>query len=220
MQVMHGADLVHSRIAEVVGGAMDDPALDPAAGQPDAHRLVVMVAAVALRHRCAAKLPRPDDERGIKHAAILQIRDQCHAGPVDLLGLELDAVLHAAVMVPVLVIKLDEPHAPFGQPAGQETVGGERSVPGLATVEIKRLRALSGHVHEPGHARLHRKGHFILGDPRGDLGVAGERVVLGIEQVDRVNVGPLPLPRDAVGIREIEHGIALRPQLHALVFAR
>ena len=221
MEVVHRADLVDRGVAQVVARAMDDSALDPAAGHPHAHRLVVMVAAAAsLRHRCAAKFTRPDDERGIKHAAILQIRDQCHAGPVDLLGLELDAVLHAAVMVPVLVIKLDEPHAPFGKSPGQQAVGGKGAVAWLAAVELERLRALVLHVHQFRHARLHLEGHLILRDPRRDLGVAGERVVLGIEQVDRVNVGALTVPRDAVGIREVEHGIALRPQLHALVSAR
>ena len=103
-----------------------------------------MVAAVApLGHRRAAELAGPDDQRVVEHAALLQVGDQRHAGAVDLLGLQRDALLHAAVMVPVLVIELDEPHAALGQPAGEQAVRGERAVARLAAVELEtfcRLR--------------------------------------------------------------------------------
>ena len=137
-------DVLDGGIAQLVGRAVDEAAANAAAGQPDGHRLVVVVAAVApLRHRRAAELAGPDDQRVVEHAALLQVGDQRHAGPVDLLGLERDAFLHAAVMVPVLVVKLDEAHAALGQPAGEQAIGGERAIARLAAVEFERLLRLS-----------------------------------------------------------------------------
>ena len=49
--------------------------------------------------------------------SLFQIGEQGHAGAVDFLGFENDALFDVAVMVPVLVIKLDETHAALGQAA-------------------------------------------------------------------------------------------------------
>src|SRR5207248_9155534 len=115
-------------------------ALNPATTQPDAETGVVMVATVAsLAHGRSAEFAGPDDERVVEHPALLEVRDQRHAGQVNFLGFVRDAVLDAAVVVPVLVIKLDEAHAALGQTAGQQAVGGERTVARLAAVEIEHV---------------------------------------------------------------------------------
>ena len=137
VHVVHGADLVDGGVAKVISRPVDQSTLDAAAGHPDRHRLVVMVAAGALRHRRAAKLTGPDQQCLVQHAPVLQVGDQCHAGPVDLLGLVLHTLLDATVVVPVFVIHLDEPHTPLRQPPGQQAVGGKRPVPRLAAVEGK-----------------------------------------------------------------------------------
>ena len=96
-----------------------------------------------------------------------------------------------AVVVPVAVIELDEPHAALGQPSGEQAVDGERPVARLAAVELASVFGVFGsQVHQVGHAGLHLEGHFILGDARGDLGVVDERVVLAVERVDGRHVGP------------------------------
>ena len=60
--------------AELVGRAVDDAALDAAAGQPDREAVGVVVAAVAaLRPGRAAELGRPDDQRLVEQAALLQV---------------------------------------------------------------------------------------------------------------------------------------------------
>ena len=63
------------------------------------------------------------------------------AGLVDLLGLELDVVLDAAVVVPVAVVELDEAHAALGQAAGQQAVRGERAVGALGAVQLQDVLA-------------------------------------------------------------------------------
>jgi hypothetical protein len=97
----------------------------------------------ALRHGRAPEFAGPDDEGVVENAALLQVGDQGHAGAVDFLGLQRDAVLDAAVVVPVLVVELDETHAALGQTAGEKAVRGEGSVARLAAVELQRLRVFS-----------------------------------------------------------------------------
>ena len=62
--------------AEVVGGAVDRAALDPAAGHPDAEAVVVVVAAelrlalaVQLDGGGPAELAAPDHQRVVEHPA-------------------------------------------------------------------------------------------------------------------------------------------------------
>ena len=45
--------------------------------------------------RCATKLSGPHDQGLVKHATPLQVGDQRHAGPIDLLGLESNAIFDA-----------------------------------------------------------------------------------------------------------------------------
>ena len=67
--------------ANLVGCAVHQPALDPAAGQEDRESRVVMVAAglgllLLLGIRRAAELAAPDDERVFQQAPLLQISQQ------------------------------------------------------------------------------------------------------------------------------------------------
>ena len=77
------------------------------------------------------------------------------------------------VLVPAAMEELDEPHAALGQPAGQQAVGGEG--PGLAdvgAVQVEDRVRLVRQVGQLGDRGLHPVGQLVLGDPRGDLGIA------------------------------------------------
>ena len=80
-------------VAEVVGLAVDDAALDAAAGQPHAEVARVMVAAVvvlgqrALRVDGAAELAAPDDQRVVEQAALLEVDHQRGGGLVGVVAL-------------------------------------------------------------------------------------------------------------------------------------
>ena len=84
VQVVDVDDVLHGGVAEFVGGAVGDAALDAAAGHPDREALDVVVAAVALGHRGAAELAAPDDEGVVEHPALLQVLDQRRGALVDL----------------------------------------------------------------------------------------------------------------------------------------
>src|SRR5947209_3928844 len=60
VQVVDVDRVLHRRVAELVGGAVADPAFDPAAGHPDGEAFDVVVPARALRHRSPAELAAPD----------------------------------------------------------------------------------------------------------------------------------------------------------------
>ena len=71
--------------AELVGRAMDDAPLDPAAGHPGREAERMMVAAVSpLRSRRPAELGRPDDDRIVQQPALFEIGQQTSDRPVDL----------------------------------------------------------------------------------------------------------------------------------------
>ena len=81
--------------AVVVGGAVDEAALDAAAGEPGGEDLVMMFAAGVgglFVVGGAAEFGGPDDERFVEQAPLLQVRDQGGDRLVDVFG-EGDVVL-------------------------------------------------------------------------------------------------------------------------------
>src|SRR5687767_15183623 len=101
---MHFDDVLDRVIPEVVRGAVDDSAFDPATGGPHREAGNVMVAAAApLAHRRPAKFAAPHDQRFTEHTTLREIPDQCRARLIDFRGLELDSFLDSAVVIPVLV---------------------------------------------------------------------------------------------------------------------
>ena len=69
------------------------------------------------------------------------------------------------MLVPALVIQLDEPHVALGEPTGEQAVGGERAgVPGVLSVEIERLIRLVREIRHLGHRHLHSMCEFVLRD--------------------------------------------------------
>ena len=87
--------------AELVGRAVGDAPLDAAAGHPDREAERMVVAAVgSLRAGRAAELGRPDDDRLVEQAALLQIGQQPGDRLVDLGALRGVILPQVAVGVP------------------------------------------------------------------------------------------------------------------------
>ncbi len=120
----------------------------PASHMVNACGMVVAAQAAAERgvrldHRRAAELAAPDDQRVVEQPAPLQVEHQRRGGPVGLAALGLQAAGDVGVVVPALVIEVDEPDAPLDQPAGEQAVVGERRLARLGAVEGQRLRRLA-----------------------------------------------------------------------------
>ena len=119
--------------AELVGRAVDDAALDAAAGQPGREAVRVVVAAVAaLGTRRSAELRAPDDDRLVEQAAALQVVEQGRDRLIDLAAIARVIRFEPAVRVPGAgpavgaVEDLHEPDAALDQPPGRQTELAER----------------------------------------------------------------------------------------------
>ena len=94
-------------------------------------------------HGRAAELAAPDHQGVLEQAPRFQVLDQGRARLVDvaadLVEVAGQGLAGHAVVVPVGVIELNEPHAALDQPAGQQAVVGERRLAGLGAVQLQGL---------------------------------------------------------------------------------
>ena len=122
------------------------------------------------------------------------------------------------MVVPVLVVELDEPHTTLREPPREHAVGGEGArVLRVRAVLGEHVLGLVGETHHVRHARLHAEGHLVVGDPRGDLriGRAGELVLVEVAKpVEQLSAAR---GRHAGRIAHVEHRIGPRPEPHGLV---
>ena len=122
----------------------------------------------------AAEFAAPDDQRIVEQAAVLEIFDQRGRGLIGVAALPFQCARQVAVLVPAHVEELNEPHAAFGQPAGQQAVGGiGAGLLHLGAVHVEHVLRLVLDVGQLGHGGLHAKRHLVLRDARGDFRVAG-----------------------------------------------
>lgn len=110
-------------VSKFIRFAVNHSAADTTAGHPDGKTAGMMIpteagAEFALAIVGPAELTAPHDESVFEHAALFEIQDKARAGLVRFFAKFGDGVGKASVVVPVLVIKLDETHAALGQPAG------------------------------------------------------------------------------------------------------
>ena len=118
-------------VAEIVGLAVDDAALDSSSGHPLGVAAWMVVAAVvfirqsALAVNRAAELPTPDDQGVVEHTTLLEVLDESPGGPVDDAALAANVLGQVAVLVPLADEDLGEADAALGKTPRQQAVGGE-----------------------------------------------------------------------------------------------
>ena len=216
MEVVHVHAVLDDVVTVFAGLAIGRARPDAAPGHPGREAARVMVAAEVdvglvktLAVVGASKLPTPDHERVVEHAAFGEILHERGSGLVGLPALADDALLEAAVVVPVLVIELDETDAPLGEPPGENAVGGERAgVPCIGAVLFDQVVRLVGEIGHLGHARLHPEGHLVVGDPGRDLGVGDPLKLMLVQLPQAVEQLAAVVGIDTRGIGDVEHGIA------------
>ena len=85
-------------------------------------------------------------------------------------------------MIPAHVKQLDEADAAFGQPPGQEAIGGKGAgTADVGTIALQHVFRLAASVGEFRHRALHAVGQLILGDPGEDFRVVHLRIAETVE---------------------------------------
>ena len=227
MEVVDRKRVLDDVVAELVGLAVDLAALGAAAGHPHREAARVVVAAVVLLGESAlavdraAELAAPDDERVVEHPALLEVLDEGVAGLVDVLALAPHAARKVGVMVPVVMVDLDEADASFHETAGhQHAVGEASALTGFLAVQIEDVFRLLGEVGQFRHRSLHAEGHLILLDAGMGLRVAHGLVVEAVELVDAVDGLLAQVVGHAGRVVDEEDRVALAAEGDAGVLAR
>src|SRR5207237_1146982 len=149
-------------VAEIVGFAIDDAALNAGASHP--HRVtarmmipaIVVTAKFSLAIHCAAKFTTPDNKSFVEQSALLKIEQQPFAGLVHIATLQRQVAWQIAVMIPLAMEQLDDPHAAFNKPPRQQSAGGERAWLGhLRSIKIEHRFWFPGNVGQVGNGSLH-----------------------------------------------------------------
>ena len=208
MEIVH-VDFVHDGVvAEFVGLAIGDAALEAAAGEPDAEAggIVIAPRAVLLGVGRAAKFAAPPDDRVFEQPALFQVVEQpgdrlVHGLGVVAVFLEIRVLVPRGVVGVVAVVHLHEAHARFAQPPREQALPAEVVRLVLAdAVERQRLGAFAVEIEHLGRGALHAPGEFVAVDHRFEFALAGLlRELLGIQVAQQVEL-PLRLLRRARGL--------------------
>src|SRR5204863_10023512 len=118
----------HGLVAELVSRAIGHAALDPAAREPTAEPLAIVIApgllgrAVVLGHGQPADLAAPVHNRGVEQAARLEVLHERGGGLIGLAAAIDEVLRDALVVVPDLAVdeELDETHAALDEAAGDQ----------------------------------------------------------------------------------------------------
>ena len=128
-------------VAELVGGAVGDPALHAASGHPHGEGVGMVISpkglAGNLGDRRATKLASPDDERVVEQPALLEVGQKRCGGSISSGALASMLPLDVRVRIPSSVIELHEPDALFDESSCHQTIVGEGGFSWFRAVQSK-----------------------------------------------------------------------------------
>jgi hypothetical protein len=134
MQITDGYRIANDVVAEIVCLTIRHPALDAAAGHPCGKAAGMVVAAVivafqfALAINGAAEFAGKDDDRFVQQPVLLQVPQKRSGRLVDVKALPPQLLRQNGVVIPAAVEDLDESHAAFDHPPGEQAVAGKGPV--------------------------------------------------------------------------------------------
>jgi hypothetical protein len=182
---------------------------------------VVFAGEAALRVDGATELTAPDDEGVVEHAAVLEVRDEAVDWLVDIAALEGHAASEVAVMVPVVVVDLNEADTAFREAAGHEDRARKGAgLLGFLAVELPCEFAFLREIGEVRDTALHPEGHFVLADAGVGFRVADGAVVDFVEGLEAIQLAAAEFARHAFRIVDEENGIAAGTEGDSGMFAR
>ncbi len=151
-----------------------------------------MIPAIALRHGGATEFRAKNNERFIKHATLFQILDKCGCSTIDFFRSTKGMIFYRPMMIPIAMIKLDEPDATLGQSSCQKAVACKRAIAWICAIRFQHFFWFLRNIHEFGNTGLHAKCKFVLCDARFDFRVCNNFVFKLIKRLDRLDQFRLP----------------------------
>src|SRR5436190_2523835 len=121
---MYVSGLFHCVETKIVGGPKGLPALHSTTGHPDRKSLRMMVAphgpakaGISFHHGSAAEFTAPNDERGIKQAALFEVLYEGRAGLIR--GFAIAGVIshEVAMGIPAFMVDINETDPAFHHPS-------------------------------------------------------------------------------------------------------
>src|SRR5262249_15551728 len=166
-------------VSVLVRRADDSSALDPAASQPDAEAVTVVIAPVhALRDRQAPEFAMPDDQGRIEEAAPLEVLDQPGYGLVgfgavqSVIAFQIPMRVPTRFEVPAAGEYLHEAHAAFDKSPRHQGLSAEVIVRLLVhAVKFPRRSRLFADVNRVAGVSLHAEGQLVGINSRRKLAV-------------------------------------------------
>src|SRR5690606_7371066 len=130
VKVMNVDRIFDNIITKIVSFSIYDAGFYTASGHPEAEAPRVMVAAVVILLQLALRIVRssefttPYHQCLIEKTALFQVGYQGGRSLIDILCLSSHFIGEITMLIPTLVVKLDEPHTVFGKLPRQQAVGG------------------------------------------------------------------------------------------------
>jgi hypothetical protein len=122
--------------------------------------------------------------------------------------------------IPAPVKQLNESHFLFDQSACQEAVVGKTRCPRLRTVCIQRILGFARNIHHFRDGRLHSISQLVLGNACMRFRMAQVLGLLLVQIPQGVQTDSPHVPIHPLGVRDIQHGIALGAALDTLIYGR
>jgi len=117
------------------------------------------------------------------------------------------------------MIHLNETHAPLGEPARQQAVGGKSAVASFGAVHFQDVLRFAGKVSQFRHAALHAKRQLVLADAGGNFRVIDDLIELVVQFLHALNHFGLALVAHTGRIAHIDYRFTRGLKLHPLEFA-
>ena len=210
--------------AEFVGGAVGDAGFDAAAGHPHGEGLGVVIASAAasecgagFNHGGASEFAAPDDKGVFEQSAFFKVFDKGGGGLIGLFAFGFESAFDVAVVIPGAVVTVDEADAAFDETSCEQAVVGVGAFAGFGAVFFEGGFGFLGDVDGFGGGGLHSVGEFVGVDAGKDFGIADGVELFLVERFQEVEGFTLGRVVDAVGVGEVEYGIACAAEGYALV---
>ncbi len=225
VQVIYVDGVFHDVVGEVVGLAVFETGLDPAACHPHGKTAAMVVAPVvvlgqfSLGVNGSPEFPAANHNGVLEQSALLEIAHQSRSRLVHVLALLANLGREAAVLIPSAMKELYERHAALRQPAGDQAIVGKTAFShGIFAVEIEYVLGFVLQIDQFGHAGLHAVSHLVLGDPGIDLRVTRFRFLGLVDLGYSIEHGTAHVLRNAFGVGQVKDGVTGASEFDSLMF--